>query len=75
MKTNSKINRVKVAQIIRGIYSESKKKDFTEQRRIWKNILWLLDKYGISEDLIIMDEFAFQEMSIPVIEHYYLSNK
>jgi hypothetical protein len=68
--TNSKASdNFKLVQTLRAMYEKAKYESFEEEKRIWGNIESICELHGINSDIIIMEEFAFQEFSIPVVEH------
>ncbi len=59
----------KLIIILRDLYFKSRvDKSDIEQRIVFESIEYICKDFSINSDIIIMDEEAFREFSIPVIE-------
>ena len=70
-QTNSKVtDPVKLVRVLRAMYQKSRVgTTFEEEKKAWDNIEAICKKHKINTEIIIMDEEAFKEFSIPVLEY------
>lgn len=75
METNNAAKNLTLVKSLRALYRESRiGTSFEGQKRTWKKIEKACSRQSINTDIIIMEEEAFNEFSIPVIE-YIINSK